>query len=95
MNREEFDGACLYLDNKYDSKQVTDEMFDDINFVYTWYPTISETSGKQQIAYLYVTFGFAVIQDMMDRAQEAYRIDRLIHEAKQQLAEATEQKHQL
>lgn len=95
MNRAEFDKACTEICIDYWPGSVTDEMFDDINFVYTWYPTISETKGKQQIALLYTSFGFAIIQDMMDRAQEAYRIDRLIHEAKQQLAEATEKKHQL
>lgn len=81
MNREEFDRECEKINDNYDPSLVTSEMFSDINFVYTWYPTISETEGKKQIAYLYLTFGFAIIQDMYDRAKEALSLTESIRSA--------------
>ena len=85
MTRAEFDKACVEICTDYWPGSVTDEMFDDINFVYTWYPTISETEGKEQIALLYTTFGFAIIQDMYPRASEALRLDKDECEVKEHL----------
>lgn len=85
MNREEFDKECRSINKNYNSAQVTDEMFDDIDFVYTWYPTIAEVEGKMQIAYLYMTFGFSIIQDMESRAREALKVDHEIHRLRDEL----------
>lgn len=95
MNREEFDRECQRISKDYHAASVTDEMFSDINFVYTWYPTVSETEGKQQIAYLYITFGFAIIQDMHDRAREALKIDHEIARARERLRRREDQQSQL
>lgn len=85
MNRDEFDRECRAINKNYNSAQVTDDMFSDINFVYSCYPTISEVEGKKQIAYLYMTFGFSVIQDMQDRAMEAVKVDDEIHRLRDEL----------
>lgn len=95
MNREEFDKECKNIDKNYNSAQVTDEMFDDINFVYTWYPTISETNGKQQIALLYTSFGFAIIQDMYERASQALRLDHEMSKMRESLREIEMKQAQL
>lgn len=47
---------------------ISDGDYSVIEKVYTFHPSISETDGKRQIAYLYVTFGFAIIKDMEVRA---------------------------
>ena len=85
MTREEFDKACSSVSVYYRREHVTDAMFDDINFVYTWYPTISDIEGKEQIAILYTSFGFAIIQDMYKRASEACRLQKEISEVKERL----------
>lgn len=87
MTREEFDRSCNEISLDYEPGLVTDEMFDDINFVYTWYPTISETKGKQQIALLYTSFGFAIIQDMYERASRALRLDHEMSKMRESLRE--------
>lgn len=95
MLRSEFDRECRTLDKNYNSASVTDEMFDIINFVYTWYPSLSDVHGKQQIASLYVTYGFIIIQDMHERAREHCRVDHLVSEAKNKLEELKDRVSQL
>lgn len=51
-----------------DFPSISDEDYALIEKVYTFHPSISEVDGKRQIAYLYVTFGFAIIKDMEARA---------------------------
>lgn len=85
MQREEFDSECEKINANYDPFLVTDEMYSKIEYVYTWYPTISEVIGKQQIARLYLNFGYSIIQDMYPRAVEAEKIDKRIAEARSEL----------
>ena len=54
---------------------VTQEAYEQINFVYTFHPAISETNGKQQIADLYKTFGMRIISDMYPTACKAQALE--------------------
>lgn len=95
MNSEEFDRECMKINHNYNSVHVTDQMFDDINFVYTWYPTLSETRGKHQIAHLYMTFGFAIIQDMYDRACQSLKLEHELSAMRESLRELETKQSQL
>lgn len=66
-------------------KPVSDEEYSTIEYVYTWYPTISETEGKAQIAKLYTDFGMPLIEDMMERAGKMENLDKDLHKARSQV----------
>lgn len=90
MLRAEFDAACKECSKSYNPESVTDEMYATIEFVYVWYPTISDQNGKSEIAHLYITFGWAIIQDMYPRALEASRIENEIAEVRKSLTRLQE-----
>lgn len=70
MTREEFTARVdEILPGEDAAKKVTNEEYEIIEQVYTFYPAISETRGKEQFAYLYVNFGMSIIRDMEARAQ--------------------------
>lgn len=68
MTREEFAARIKDIDENA-SGEVTDKEWKDIEMVYNFHPSISETGGKNQIAMLYHTFGFRIIKDMLPTAQ--------------------------
>ncbi len=68
MTKEEF------LERTPGTEKPTQEQWDIIETVYNYHPSISETNGKSQIAYLYVGFGFRVIKDMYPTANKAKEI---------------------
>ncbi len=49
---------------------ITDEDYKLVEYVYNFHPSISETTGKDQIAYLVANFGMPIIKDMLPRAKE-------------------------
>lgn len=71
MTREEFEtnlkaiqaqGCMLCM------PMPTEQEYRLIEHVYTFHPSISETEGKQQVAYLYENFGKSIFRDMEARA---------------------------
>ena len=64
---------------------VSDEEYSTIEYVYTWYPTISETKGKEQIAKLYTDFGMPLIEDMVERSGKMEKLDGDLRRAQAQL----------
>lgn len=64
---------------------ISDEEYSTIEYVYTWYPTISETKGKDQIARLYTDFGMPIIEDMVERAGQMENLDKDLKRAQAQL----------
>ena len=76
MLRHEFDAECTNIKQSYDPSEVSDRDFEVIQYVYTWYPTIAGGQvGHRQIAYLFITFGWGMIDDIYARAKEAEIID--------------------
>ncbi len=61
MSKEEFE--------KLIDKKVSGEDFDVIQFVYNFYPTISETNGKTEVAELYKKHGMGIFHDMYPTAR--------------------------
>ena len=66
MTKKEFE--------KLVGKEVDDFEYTLIETVYTWYPTISNTNGKQEIATLYSIGGIRLIKDMYATAMAAQSI---------------------
>lgn len=64
---------------------VSDEEYSIIDYVYTWYPKISETEGKGQIAKLYTEFGMPLIEDMVERAGKMEKLDGDLKSAQRQV----------
>jgi hypothetical protein len=56
-------------------KSVPDKEWGVIEFVYTWHPLISETKGKDQVAYLYDNFGIGIFNEMLSKAEKAHKLD--------------------
>ena len=50
-------------------KEIPIDEYKVIDKVYTFHPAISETSGKKEIAELYMKFGLSVIQGMLPAAK--------------------------
>lgn len=67
------------------NKPISDEEYSTIEYVYTWYPTISETGGKDQIAMLYNLFGMPLIEDMVERAGKMEKLEGDLRRAQAQL----------
>lgn len=57
---------------------ISEADFYRLEMVYTFHPSISETEGKQQIAYLYDTFGMRLIADMVPTAVKAMELEKAI-----------------
>ena len=54
-------------------RTVTDEQYKVIEEVYMWHPSIRNTSGKDEVAELYKSFGMTIFHDMLPRAKKAHR----------------------
>lgn len=66
-------------------KTVTDEQYKVIEYVYTYYPAISDITGKDQIALLYDVFGMTIIKDMYPRAHRADVLEKELRAARTRL----------
>ena len=75
-------------------KNISNEDYSLIEYIYTWHPLIKDTTGKEQVAGLYSNFGISIFKEMLPKAQEAQHLESKLAEAlkvaeeiKQQLAE--------
>ena len=69
------------------SIQLAQSEYEVIETVYTYYPSIHHTKGKEQVAELYKTFGLRIFEDMLKRAETIESIQNKIIEHKQKIAE--------
>lgn len=60
---------------------VSDKDYTVIETVYQWHPAIKETSGKDEVAELYKSFGMTIFYDMMDRAEVNRVLDKELRHA--------------
>ena len=75
--------------------KVSEQDWDIINVVYTFHPSISETEGKKQIAYLYSNFGMRVIRDMVTTARRAEYLEGCIRQAQSNIDNLTQELKEL
>lgn len=78
MMKEEFE--------KIAGVQVTPEDYKEIEFVYLWHPSISETDGKNQIATLWNIGGLRLIRDMKETARITMELEEEIRKTREKLA---------
>lgn len=62
-------------------KPVTDEQYKAIETVYMWHPSVRNTSGKDEVAELYKSFGMTIFYDMLPRAMKAKDLDEQLRKA--------------
>lgn len=79
MNRQEF------LDRIKSKNIPTDKQYADIEYVYTWHPSIDEVEGKDQIAKLWDIGGIRIIMDMKPTAEKAQALEHKIAIAEAQV----------
>ena len=73
---------------------VMDEEYLLIEEVYMWHPAIRNTSGKEEVAELYKSFGIVIFYDMYPRAKKAKDIEdniRLIDKTRAVLVDQLKQ----
>ena len=87
MTKQEFQALA--------KRSFTDDVYAEIETVYTFHPSISETEGKKQIAYLYDTFGPRIIKDMLPTAIRARDYETRIAQKKHELRELQEAYNEL
>ena len=79
MNRQEF------LDRIKSTNIPTVEQYSEIEYVYTWHPSIDEVTGKDQIANLWDIGGIRLIRDMKPTAEKAQSLEHEIAIAEAQV----------
>lgn len=72
MNKQEF------LDRIKSTNIPTFEQYEEIQYVYTWHPSINEVTGKDQIAKLWDVGGIRLIRDMKSTAEKAQALEHQI-----------------
>ena len=60
---------------------VSDSDYEVIEKVYTFHPAIRETSGKEEVAELYKSFGMAIFCDMLPRAEKNCELEKQLRHA--------------
>ena len=72
-------------------RTVTDEQYKVIEEVYMWHPSIWNTSGKDEVAELYKSFGMTIFHDMLPRAKKAHELDELLRNAQREVQRIQEE----
>ena len=75
--------------------RVTEKEYKDIEFVYTFHPSVSNTGGKTQIVELYKLGGIRLIRDMIPTARKAQELDNKIMAANANLMRLKRQSEML
>ena len=56
-------------------RSVSESDYEIIETVYQWHPAVKNTSGKDEVAELWKSFGITVFIDMLPRAEKARELD--------------------
>lgn len=72
-------------------RTVTDEQYKVIEEVYMWHPSIRNTSGKDEVAELYKSFGMTIFHDMLPRAKKAHELDEILRNAQREVQRIQEE----
>lgn len=82
MNKQEFIRKIENIDSNFVNVSISDADYKDIEYVYTWHPSIDAVRGKEQIAYLFTEFGMRIIYDMMPTAWMAQEAEQKVLETR-------------
>lgn len=72
------------FEERIESK-VTDEQYKIIETVYMWHPSVRNTSGKDEVAELFKSFGMTIFHDMLPRAKKAQELDEKLRVAQREV----------
>lgn len=97
MTKQEFECELEKID--YTGEYINDYDYAEVEYIYTWYPGISEVNGKAQIAMLYKIGGMPLMHDMLPRTnlykeecEEVARLQALHTEACERRDKAAREK---
>ena len=76
-------------------RTVTDEQYKVIEEVYMWHPSMRNTSGKDEVAELYKSFGMTIFHDMLPRTKKAHELDELLRNAQREVQRIQEEIEEL
>ena len=89
MVREEFEAKVKEVGGN--TKNLSNENYKIIEYVYNFHPAVSETDGKRQVALLYSTFGITPFFDMLYRAKKAEEVEQRMRSARLEIEKAKEE----
>lgn len=94
MNITEFKDAVVNYATQHgeeiiDVSTITNDDYSIIEYVYTWYPTIDNVKGKEQVAMLLCEFGIRIFHNMYSTAKKAEQLDAEMRKAKTQWVQAS------
>ncbi len=64
---------------------VSDADYEVIEMVYQWHPVVKETSGKDEVAELWKSFGITIFLDMFPRAKKACELQKKLCHAQSEV----------
>lgn len=76
-------------------ESVLDADYKVIEMVYQFHPSIRETSGKEEVAELYKSFGMAIFYDMLPRAEKNRELENRLLHAKAEVGRITDEMYEL
>lgn len=78
------------FEERIESK-VTDEQYKIIEAVYMWHPSVRNTSGEDEVAELFKSFGMTIFHDMLPRAKKAQELDEKLWVAQREVDRIVEE----
>lgn len=76
-------------------RSVPDADYKVIEMVYQFHPSIRETSGKEEVAELYKSFGMAIFYDMLPRAEKNRELEKQLLHAKAEVERIRDEMEEL
>lgn len=87
MRKEEFEALT--------GTEIPEKEYEVIEYVYQFHPVVSETSGKEEVAELWKSFGTSIFYDMLPRARAAEKIESEIRATRMHLEALLDQYNEL
>lgn len=87
MLKEEFE--------KIIEQPVSDAEYKVIETVYQWHPSVKESSGKEEVAELYKSFGMAIFYDMLPRAERNHELENQLQHARAEVGRIKDEMEEL
>lgn len=76
-------------------RSVPDADYKIIEMVYQFHPSIRETSGQEEVAELYKSFGMAIFYDMLPRAEKNSELEKQLLHAKAEVERIRDEMEEL
>lgn len=77
------------------AQPIEDKDYQIIEEVYAFHPSISNTEGKKQVAWLYVNFGLRIFLDMLPTAKRMEDLENQISSVRHELNKLIERQQKI